>query len=93
MAEAISAPGLAPLKDSALFKPLKLGRLELDHRVCQAPLTRMRARKESDGIFVPYDLNVEYYKQRANRGGFQLTEATDIYRYVSSWAKSCRFIH
>jgi 2,4-dienoyl-CoA reductase-like NADH-dependent reductase (Old Yellow Enzyme family) len=93
MAGAPSAPGLAPLKDSVLFKPLKLGRLELDHRVCQAPLTRMRARKESDGVFVPYDLNVEYYKQRANRGGFQLTEATDICHYVCSWATGCRFIH
>jgi len=72
-----------PLKDTILFSPLKLGAINLEHRVIQAPLTRMRAVKESDGIFVPGDLTVEYYGQRANRGGLQITEATDIHHYVS----------
>lgn len=66
-----------------LFKPLRLGSLELEHRVVQAPCTRMRASKESDGVFVPNDLMVEYYSQRASKGGFMLTEATPISRYVS----------
>lgn len=75
--------GFKPLQDSALFTPLKLGRLNLEHRIVQAPLTRMRATKESDGVTVPNDLNVEYYSQRASKGGLQLTEATDIHKYVS----------
>lgn len=80
---ATSAPAFTPLKDTALFKPLKLGKIVLEHRIVQAPLTRMRCQKEDDGIFVPHELNVEYYKQRATKGGLQLTEATDICRYVS----------
>jgi 2,4-dienoyl-CoA reductase-like NADH-dependent reductase (Old Yellow Enzyme family) len=40
----------------------------------------MRGTKESDGIWVPGDLNVEYYSQRASKGGFQLTEACPISR-------------
>lgn len=71
------------MKDTVLFSPLKLGSLNLEHRIVQAPLTRMRATKESDAVTVPNDLNVEYYSQRANKGGLQLTEATDICKYVS----------
>lgn len=48
-----------------------------------APLTRMRGTKFSDSIWVPGDLHVEYYSQRASKGGFQLTEACPISRYVS----------
>ena len=77
------APVFKPLQDTALFTPLKLGRLDLQHRIVQAPLTRMRATKESDAVHVPNDLNVEYYRQRATPGGLQLTEATDICKYVS----------
>jgi 2,4-dienoyl-CoA reductase-like NADH-dependent reductase (Old Yellow Enzyme family) len=88
MPKADSPTGFKPLKDTALFTPLKLGSLNLEHRVVQAPLTRMRATKESDGVVVPNDLNVEYYSQRANKGGFQLTEATDICKYVSGVSAS-----
>jgi len=66
-----------------LFSSFKLGPLNLEHRVVQAPLTRMRAIKESDGVFVPADLHVEYYRQRASQGGLQITEATDIAKYVT----------
>jgi len=59
--------------------------MSLEHRVVQAPLTRMRATKESEGIFVPGDLNVEYYSQRANKGGLQLTEATDIHHFAGGY--------
>lgn len=83
MPKADSPTGFKPLKDTALFSPLKLGSLNLEHRIVQAPLTRMRATKESDGVTVPNDLNAEYYAQRANKGGLQLTEATDICKYVS----------
>jgi hypothetical protein len=82
MPKADTPPGFKPLKDTALFSPFKLGPLNLEHRIVQAPLTRMRATKESDAVFVPQDLHVEYYSQRATKGGLQLTEATDISKYV-----------
>ena len=60
---------------SALFKPLRLGSVELSHRVVMAPLTRLRSRQPGD---VPQALNAEYYGQRASEGGLIITEATDI---------------
>ncbi|KAK9796952.1 hypothetical protein SCARD494_04035 [Seiridium cardinale] len=68
-------PQYVPLKDTKLFTPLKLGAYNLSHR---APLTRMRADKESHGVHVPVNRAVEYYSQRATQGGLQLSEATDI---------------
>jgi hypothetical protein len=67
----------------SLFEAVRLGALQLKHRVVLAPCTRMRASKESDGVYVPNNLNVEYYSQRASEGGFMLTEATPISRLVS----------
>ncbi|KAL1637207.1 hypothetical protein SLS56_000866 [Neofusicoccum ribis] len=81
----ITTPSFAPLKDTALFKSVQLGKLALGHRIVYAPLTRMRAQKENDGVFVPHDLNVQYYKQRASKGGLLLTEATDICHYASGY--------
>ncbi|KAF2109393.1 hypothetical protein BDV96DRAFT_235186 [Lophiotrema nucula] len=85
MPKADSPTGFKALKDTALFKPLKLGKLSLEHRIVQAPLTRMRSTKEADGVVVPNDLVVEYYAQRASKGGLQLTEATDIHKYAGGY--------
>jgi 2,4-dienoyl-CoA reductase-like NADH-dependent reductase (Old Yellow Enzyme family) len=71
-----------------MFKPSQIGRLQLEHKVVLAPLTRMRAPKEADGVFYPGDLNVEYYSQRASKGGFMLSEACPISRLVSHWMSS-----
>ena len=85
MPSAISPPQFIPLKDTILFKPWKLGNITLEHRLVQAPLTRMRCTKNDEGINIPSDLMVEYYGQRASRGGLQLTEATDISRWASGY--------
>lgn len=58
-----------------LFLPLRLGSLDLKHRVVMAPLTRMRAAQPGN---VPQALNVEYYRQRASRGGLIITEGSQI---------------
>ncbi|GAC1343906.1 MAG: alkene reductase [Acetobacteraceae bacterium] len=58
-----------------LFQPLRLGAVQLAHRVVMAPLTRMRSRQPGD---VPQPLNATYYGQRASQGGLIITEATDI---------------
>ncbi|CAM3953208.1 N-ethylmaleimide reductase, FMN-linked [Bordetella tumbae] len=59
----------------ALFSPLKLGAVQLTHRVVMAPLTRMRATPPGN---VPNELNVEYYRQRASQGGLIITEGAQI---------------
>ncbi|KAI5262814.1 FMN-linked oxidoreductase [Aureobasidium subglaciale] len=85
MPSAISPPAFTPLKDTILFKSWKLGNITLEHKLVQAPLTRMRCTKNDEGINIPPDLMVEYYGQRASKGGLQLTEATDISRYASGY--------
>lgn len=58
----------------ALFKPLQIGDTQLPNRVLMAPLTRSRAKQPTDA---PYELNVEYYRQRAG-AGLIISEATQI---------------
>jgi N-ethylmaleimide reductase len=62
-------------KHSALFTPLRLGAIELKHRIVMPPMSRLRAQWPSG---VPSDLMLEYYSQRASDGGLVLTEATAI---------------
>jgi N-ethylmaleimide reductase len=59
---------------SKLFTPAQVGPYKLPHRVVMAPLTRMR----SDPSDIPSDLMVEYYTQRASKGGLIISEATPI---------------
>ena len=49
---------------TALWSPVKIGKLELKHRLGLAPMTRSRAK--ADGS--PGDLAAEYYAQRASLG-------------------------
>ncbi len=58
-----------------LLTPLKLGRIELAHRVVMAPLTRMRAHWQGN---VPTAMNAEYYAQRATKAGLLIAEATPV---------------
>src|SRR5271154_1310407 len=58
-----------------LFSPVRIGAIELSHRVVLAPLTRMRADLPGN---VPNDLMATYYGQRASQGGLMITEATFI---------------
>jgi N-ethylmaleimide reductase len=63
------------MKFPHLFSPLQIGPYRLDHRVVMAPLTRMRAEKES---FAPRRLNADYYGQRATKGGLIIAEASPV---------------
>jgi N-ethylmaleimide reductase len=56
-----------------LFEPVKVGPLTLPNRIVMAPMTRSRA----GAGFVPTDLTVKYYVQRAS-AGLIVTEATQI---------------
>ena len=64
-------------QDNLLFQPIRLGNVELKHRVAMAPLTRFRSTKKGH---VPIDdIVVEYYRQRSSTPGtFLITEATFI---------------
>lgn len=63
------------MSSSKLFSPIRIGRVQLEHRVVLAPLTRHRA----NAIHVHGDLAVTYYEQRASTpGSLLITEATFI---------------
>ncbi|ANB15040.1 Oye3p [Sugiyamaella lignohabitans] len=58
----------------SLFTPLKVGDLQLQHRVAMAPLTRFRTPNH-----IPPEVFGDYYEQRASRAGTLIvTEATLI---------------
>lgn len=58
------------MEDLNLFKPYKLGKLDLKNRIVMAPMTRSRALNN-----IPNGLMAEYYGQRAG-AGLILTEGT-----------------
>lgn len=91
------------MSSSAIWQPLKLGRLELPHRLALAPMTRNRA--AVDGT--PRDIAAEYYAQRASLG-LLITEGTQpsddgqgyfntpgIYtpEHVEGWKKVAEAVH
>ncbi|KAL3830033.1 hypothetical protein ACJIZ3_018835 [Penstemon smallii] len=58
----------------ALFSPYKMGgKFNLSHRVVLAPMTRCRALNN-----IPNPALLQYYTQRATKGGFLITEGTMI---------------
>ncbi|KAJ5799256.1 uncharacterized protein N7518_001324 [Penicillium psychrosexuale] len=58
-----------------IFKPLALGKCQLQHRIVMSPTTRYRA----DEAAVPLPFVKEYYAQRASDpGALLITEATNI---------------
>ena len=63
------------MSSSPLFQPLRLGPYDLAHRVVMAPLTRMRAGQPANA---PTALNVDYYRQRATKGGLIISEGSQI---------------
>ena len=63
------------MAESSLLKPLKIGNVEIKHRVAMAPLTRLRATPDH----VPTPLMKEYYTQRASiPGTLIISEGTFI---------------
>jgi NADPH2 dehydrogenase len=63
------------MAESRLFKPLRIGNMEVKHRIAMAPLTRFRATDDR----VPSPLMKEYYGQRASvPGTLIITEGTIV---------------
>jgi N-ethylmaleimide reductase len=61
--------------DNALFTPVRIGPITLEHRVVMAPMTRQRSQQPGA---VPGALQLEYYTQRATEGGLIFTEGTAV---------------
>jgi N-ethylmaleimide reductase len=59
---------------TTLFTPLQLFDITLQNRIFMAPMTRMRSMQPGN---IPYELNAEYYAQRAS-AGLIISEATQI---------------
>lgn len=94
------------MSQSNLFKPLKIGNMQIQHRIGMAPLTRLRATDDR----IPTPLMKEYYSQRAavpgtliisegtmpsaaSAGGF--SNAPGIWRedHVDGWRKITDEVH
>lgn len=58
-----------PRESSKLFSPLRLGKMNLEHRVIMSPMTRLRCPGS-----LPTPSVTEYYTQRATKGGLLITE-------------------
>ena len=66
---------VAPLKDTEVFQPIKLGQNSLSNRIIFAPSTRFRALEDH----TPSDLQYEYYDKRSKYPGSLITtEATFV---------------
>ena len=63
------------LSSNKLFTPVRVGSMELEHRVVMAPLTRSRSVQPGS---IPGDLMLEYYAQRTSEGGLIVSEGTSI---------------
>lgn len=64
------------MAESLLFKPIKIGNIELQHRVGMCPLTRYRASDDH----VPLPSFIDYYSQRASvPGTLIISEGTFIH--------------
>src|SRR6202050_3698364 len=74
--------GVYVMSNQSLFKPYRMGDLNLPNRIVMAPLTRMRAQSHDH---VPTTLQAEYYAQRAS-AGLIIAEATAISPEGFGWA-------
>lgn len=78
-----------PLVNNPLFRPFKIGSLELSNRIVMAPMTRSFA---ADGI--PGQVQADYYRRRAEGGvGLILSEGTVIDRPASYNQPGIPFFH
>ncbi len=97
---------ISGIDDLALFKPGKIGDIEVKNKVVMAPLTRCRA-DEAAGDIPGSDMNVEYYVQRANAGliisegtqvspvgkGYMATPGIYSDEQVEGWKKITKAVH
>lgn len=71
-----TAEQLAQVENLKLFQPGHIGSIAVKNRVIMAPLTRCRA-DEPAGDIPGSEMNIEYYRQRAN-AGLIISEGTQV---------------
>jgi hypothetical protein len=73
-------PPLERAEKSLLFQPLTLGSMTVKHRIALAPLTRNRGKPSSTvkGTWYPWQIQEDYYVQRATDGGMLISEAFPV---------------
>lgn len=92
-------------QEEPLFQPLKVGKIELKHRIAMAPMSRMRA----TGHQVQENLHPQYYDERSSSPGTLIIseavlisdaadgypDAAGIYKkeHVEGWTKIANVIH
>lgn len=75
-------------KDTNLFKPIKLGDIEISHRAVLAPLTRLRA--DPDTYVANVELASEYYSQRSKTpGSLVITEGIVVSEATTGFFDGC----
>ncbi|AXI80777.1 alkene reductase [Peterkaempfera bronchialis] len=88
---------------AALWNPVTLGDIPLEHRLAMAPMTRDRSTPEG----VPTELNAEYYAQRASMAliitegtqpsadgqGYLLTPGIHSEQHIAGWRKVADAVH
>src|ERR1700710_2415768 len=87
-----------------LFRPIRVGAMDLSHRVVHAPMTRLRSDPDDSASA----MMVDYYSQRASPGGLLITGsahpsdesrgylgAPGIYtdRHVEAWHRVTDAVH
>lgn len=66
---------VVPLENTKAFKPIKIGNVELSHRIAFPPTTRYRANDDH----TPSDLNLQYYDDRSKvPGTLLISEGTHL---------------
>ena len=77
-------------KHASLFKPFKLGSLELKNRFLMAPMTRNFSPNDN----IPGDNVVDYYRRRAEGGvGLIITEGTCVDHIAASGYPGVPYFH
>jgi N-ethylmaleimide reductase len=88
---------------NALWNPVRVGRLQLEHRLVMAPMTRSRS--TADGV--PTPLMTDYYVQRASLGllisegtqpsadgqGYTLTPGIHTDEQAAGWQRTADAVH
>jgi N-ethylmaleimide reductase len=89
--------------NAALWQPIKVGDLYLDHRLAMAPMTRSRSTPQG----IPTEMNAEYYAQRASTAliisegtqpsgegqGYLLTPGIYTDGQIAGWRKVTEAVH
>jgi N-ethylmaleimide reductase len=103
MTSTAHGPAIDPAEAAALWQPVKVGGIELPHRLAMAPMTRDRSR--ADGT--PSAMNAVYYAQRASMGliitegtqpsedgqGYLLTPGIHADSHVDGWRAVTDAVH